>query len=182
MVMEAISIKLKQLRARMADLVLARKQVEQSDDRAYSNGRIASIDNDILYAKREIAKWYAEHQLTFGQTKRVTFSKEGEYGFKISVADLSKPGVIKQIEVEVSQADAEDITDYLGGRVVYFGANYIDAMAAVAILKKDNLSLTEERDSLKRLLAAATEEIENLQETVGSLESSLLDAPNYSSS
>lgn len=163
MVMEAISIKLKQLRARMANLVLARKQVEQSDDRAYSNGKIASIDNDILYVKREIASWYNQHQLTFGDTKRLTLSKEGEYGFKISVADLSKPGVVKQIEVEIKQADAEDMVDYLGGRLVYFGGNYVDSMAAVAILKKENLSLIEERDSLRRLNQAAQEQIELLE-------------------
>jgi hypothetical protein len=179
MVMEAISIKLKQLRARLADLALARAQVEQSDGRAYSNGRIADIDKDIAYARGEVANWYKQHQFTTSNGPiRLTISKL-EHGFEVILADLSKPGVMKKIEGQFTDADAGDLVDYLGGRTIFLGMNYIDAEQAATVLKKDNDRLRAELASQVRLHQDAMKQMDELRGECSALESSLLDAPDF---
>lgn len=162
MVMEALTLKLKQLKGRLADLNLARRQTEQSDERAYTNGRVGQIDTDIAHVRKEIDNWYAANQLTFGEDKRVTISKVPG-GFEVEITDLSRPGVMKTLTAVIAEGQADDMADYFGGRQVFLGVNYIDSIIAVEILKKENARVREEAASHQRLHMAALEQIAELE-------------------
>lgn len=95
---DAILYRLKELRLRVSNLVTSKRFTEMSDDRAYSNGRMAEYDRDIAQAKANLASWYSQSplELTNGDLKLIVELQDG-YTFALKIMDFSRPGVLRSI-------------------------------------------------------------------------------------
>ena len=151
MAVEEKTFRLRALKAHLADLEYQKKIIEMSDSRAYSNGRAKEVDELIVVALRDIAAWYLAND--FGITDeagKLTVCAGRSGGFDVTYQDLRRPGVFKAVEFHLSQSQAEDLSDYFGGRRVLLGSNYVDSVSAYTTVSRNLTNALAEIASLKK--------------------------------
>lgn len=151
MITSAIMYRLKELRLRVSNLLAGKQFTEMSDDRAYSNGRIAEYDKDIAQAKKDLASWYSSSPLEFiaGDLKLIVDSEDGN-SFALKIMDFSRPGVLKSIAFGLTDTDRAILSDYLGGRTVNYLGEQMQADIAFESMDKRAKEMVEEIGKLRR--------------------------------
>ncbi len=160
---DAILYRLKELRLRVSNLVTSKRFTEMSDDRAYSNGRMAEYDRDIAQAKANLASWYSQSplELTNGDLKLIVESQDG-YTFALKIMDFSRPGVLRSIAYGFTEDDRGVLGEYLGGRTVSYLGEDMQADVAFASIDRRMKEMAEEIGKLRREAREKDQTIANL--------------------
>lgn len=161
MMTEALIGKLKHIQARLADLIIQRKFTEMSDDRAFSNGRLASFDRDISQTQTELAGFLKQHPVQYGpgDTKLAVECLNGKtFGFTIH--DFSRPGVLKKLAVTLTDEELNNLKAYLGNEMVTYNGYQCDAAIAFHMLDQRFKTACEEIGRLRRENAEMSAQME----------------------
>lgn len=138
MVTEALLYRLKELRGRLANLVVADRNNQMGNERYMRDGSHAQIAADIAGVKTQLRNWFGSNPLVIHASNERQInvaSDDGGKSFGVRVMDLSRPGVLKAIEFRLDGDSILNLVEYLGGRQVVFQGQHVDSVSAFSSLE-----------------------------------------------
>jgi hypothetical protein len=155
MVTEALLFRLKQLRSRLADLILQKSYAEMSNDRAYSDGTMNGFNRDIGIARGDIANWFRNNTFSVMNTstqgddyKLLVRSFDGQH-IDLCMTEV-RVGLMKRIDITLNADQASELAEYIGGRQVNYLGQHMDSVAAYHSLEARFKIAAEEVGRLRR--------------------------------